>query len=98
MAWNVKLKEGFFRTVDCELTLKGDVLTLIPRQKKRHPSLKLKFQDIDNVSLNRKNQPYPELEVRTLDRVLVAQLTDTANEEMLILEFNAAFQSRFVVL
>lgn len=98
MVWSIKLKDGFFRTVDCNLTLKGDFLALVPQEKMRHPSLKLKLQEIESISLNRKNQPYPELEVRTPDRVLVAQLTDTANEEDLILEFNAAFHSRFFVV
>lgn len=98
MAWRIKLKDGFFRTVDCSLTLKGDFLSLVPHEKKRHPSLKLKLQEIESISLNRKNQPYPELEVRTPDRVLVAQLADAADEEDLILELNAAFHSRFIVV
>ena len=98
MAWRIKLKDGFFRTVDCSLTLKGDFLSLMPHEKKRHPSLKLKLQEIESISLNRKNQPYPELEIRTHERVLVAQVTDTADEEDLILELNTVFHSRFYVV
>lgn len=98
MAWRIKLKEGFFRTVDCELTLEDELLILTPLENHHHPSVEVAFDEITGITMNRKEQPHTEIEVITHQFIFVAQLMDRSHEEALILELNASFQSRFQVV
>lgn len=97
-AWKIKLKEGFFKTVDCELTLDEMMLILTPLEDHHHPSVELELSEIVEITVNRKDQIYTEIEIRTKQFIFVAQLLNPIYEEALILELNGAFQSRLKVI
>lgn len=97
-AWKLKLKEGFFKTVDCELTLDETLLILTPLEDYHHPSVELVLSKIVGITMNRKDQTYTEIEIRTNQFIFVAQLLEPMYEEALILELNGVFQSRFQVI
>jgi len=97
-AWKIKLKEGFFRTVTCEMTLDDELLILKPLEDHHHPPVELEFSEIVGITMNRKDQTYTELEIRTNQFIFVAQLMDAKFEEALILELYGMLQSRFQVI
>ncbi|MDK9709868.1 hypothetical protein [Acidaminobacter sp.] len=98
MAWKIKLKEGFFKTVDCELTLDETLLIMTPLEDLHHPSVELELDEIVGITMNRKDQINTEIEIRTKQFIFVAQLLDSMFEEALILELYGVFQSRFQVI
>lgn len=98
MAWKIKLKEGFFKTVDCKLTLDETLLIMTPLENHHHPSIELELDEIVEITMNRKDQTNTEIEIRTNQFIFVVQLLDTRFEEALILELNGVFQSRFQVI
>ena len=98
MTWKIKLKEGFFRTVDCEMTLDEGQLFISPLDHGFHPDVELDMDEIVYITLNRKDQSFTELEIRTTQLILVAQLPDPSCEEPLIQALNAAFQTRLQVI
>jgi len=97
-AWKIKLKEGFFKTVDCELTLDETLLIMTPLEDHHHPSVELEISEIVEITMNRKVHNNTEIEIRTNQFIFVAQLLDPMFEEALILEFHGVFQSRFQVI
>lgn len=98
MAWKIKLKEGFFKTVDCEMTLDETLLIMTPLEDHHHPPVELELSEVVEITMNRKDQTSTEIEIRTKQFIFVAQILDTMFEEALILELNGVFQSRFQVI
>jgi hypothetical protein len=98
MTWQIKLKDGFFRTVPCEMSLVSNQMRLAPVDPQKEVLVELSDHDIISICLNQRQEPFPEIEIQTRKGVLIAFMMNLEDKEPLIQALYGAYRSRFLVV
>lgn len=98
MTFEIKMKEGFFKTQTYYLTIETGKIILTPQDDSDSRHLVIEEQELRSISITSTNMTLGELEITTRDNTYIGSLTSHNELGEIAKHFAQEFGEKFVFL